>query len=420
MVDTGDKFEKLRERAERLVKQTGLSHEKDFKMPEMMRLLHELEVHQMELELQHRELEEANKELEKSRQGFQALFEKAPIGYLVTNHEGIIRRANLTASNMLQIERATLEDDYSLIELVHEDDKDTYYRYRQQAIQTDTDQQCRIKLMRPDGEMLLVDLRQRRVDDTTLHITLVDVTEIHEADIARQEADSRQKKMDKLKRRMIRTLGHELRTPLSAILLSGQMLKRYNGGLSDIQLKRLDKIMYNTHHLMDIIQEVVASNPYDITVEAEDPEHIDMTAFIPHMINAVTDGERIQHTLDIQSGSQTVYWDRNNLERLMGHLLMNALKYSEDDVLLTVELQSNEMVIRLEDSGMGIPDEAKDHIFELFYRAENVETISGIGLGLNIAKRVVNLHDGKIDIESTLDEGTTVTVTLPRYLMKQR
>jgi signal transduction histidine kinase len=198
------------------------------------------------------------------------------------------------------------------------------------------------------------------------------------------------------------------------------MLKRYNGGLSDIQLKRLDKIMYNTHHLMDIIQEVVASNPYDITVEAEDPEHIDMTAFIPHMINAVTDGERIQHTLDIQSGSQTVYWDRNNLERLMGHLLMNALKYSEDDVLLTVELQSNEMVIRLEDSGMGIPDEAKDHIFELFYRAENVETISGIGLGLNIAKRVVNLHDGKIDIESTLDEGTTVTVTLPRYLMKQR
>jgi signal transduction histidine kinase len=100
---------------------------------------------------------------------------------------------------------------------------------------------------------------------------------------------------------------------------------------------------------------------------------------------------------------------------VIDNLVSNALKYSPADKSIWIDLSRDDarMVLRVQDEGIGIPDEDLKHLFEPFHRASNVGTISGTGLGLSITKHAVDLHGGTIVPESQPGVGTTFTVTLP-------
>jgi signal transduction histidine kinase len=110
--------------------------------------------------------------------------------------------------------------------------------------------------------------------------------------------------------------------------------------------------------------------------------------------------------------------DEQLLRRILLNLLTNAVKYSPDSraVELGVSLHNGDLVFRVTDHGLGIPPEARERLFETFYRAGNVAGIQGTGLGLSIAKKSVDLHGGTIDYTSEVGRGTTFTVTLPMHL----
>jgi signal transduction histidine kinase len=96
------------------------------------------------------------------------------------------------------------------------------------------------------------------------------------------------------------------------------------------------------------------------------------------------------------------------------NLLSNAIKYSSEnkEIIFSVEI-GDELVIQVQDKGMGIPEEEQQHLFERFFRAKNATNIQGTGLGLNIVQKHVDLMGGTIDFISKLDEGTTFIITLP-------
>jgi signal transduction histidine kinase len=107
--------------------------------------------------------------------------------------------------------------------------------------------------------------------------------------------------------------------------------------------------------------------------------------------------------------------DAKLLRQILSNLLSNALKYSPagSTVQFNLSFLESKVVFRVQDQGIGIPPEDLSRLFESFHRATNVGTIQGTGLGLAIVKQFVDLHGGKITVESTVDQGSTFTVTLP-------
>ena len=108
--------------------------------------------------------------------------------------------------------------------------------------------------------------------------------------------------------------------------------------------------------------------------------------------------------------------DTKLINHILINLLENALKYSQPDTKVQLELGllASHITFRIKDQGIGIPTENLSHIFNSFYRANNVDTKPGTGLGLSIVKRCVDLHRGGIAVNSTIGEGTIFNVKLPR------
>jgi signal transduction histidine kinase len=108
-------------------------------------------------------------------------------------------------------------------------------------------------------------------------------------------------------------------------------------------------------------------------------------------------------------------WDESLLRHILGNLLANGIKYSSEGNKVLFELipLEEEVIFRIQDWGIGIPAQDHHKLFEPFHRASNVGRIPGTGLGLAIAKSCVEAHQGKIVLDSEVDRGTTVTVSLP-------
>jgi len=114
-------------------------------------------------------------------------------------------------------------------------------------------------------------------------------------------------------------------------------------------------------------------------------------------------------------------FDPRLMRQVINNLLLNALKYSppEKTVQVTLSDTDQEFNLRVQDEGIGIPEDDLKHLFEPFHRATNVGTISGTGLGLSITRQSVELHGGTITVNSQLGAGTTFEVTIPKKLARQ-
>jgi signal transduction histidine kinase len=108
--------------------------------------------------------------------------------------------------------------------------------------------------------------------------------------------------------------------------------------------------------------------------------------------------------------------DEDLIKIILHNLIVNSINYSSEGskIIIDLKCEAKQAVIRIQDNGIGIPDDYFKMPFERFHRGSNVGHVPGTGLGLSIVKRYVDLHEGKIEIESQLNVGTTVTVTIPR------
>lgn len=137
-----------------------------------------------------------------------------------------------------------------------------------------------------------------------------------------------------------------------------------------------------------------------------------MSDFISEMNNIAKPQQKIVFH---HSGSQEVYTDKRIIRNILLNLVSNAIKFSPDDGLieLTCDNATDGLRLTVKDSGIGISEEDKQHLFERFFRARNAQNIQGTGLGLHIVSKYVELLHGTIVFDSELNKGTTFTVTAP-------
>lgn len=221
-----------------------------------------------------------------------------------------------------------------------------------------------------------------------------------------------------LRNQFMRTVSHEFRTPLASIALSVDMLESYSERMPAVsKQKRFAQIREQVKRLTEMLNEISIILKTEAPDAQFQPAALDLVKLCRMLVEAAQMSAQQTHTvvfthdqpiIDIQGNEQLLRYAISNL-------LDNAVKYSPQGGHVRLDVRQNErmVVLRVEDEGIGIPQENIRHLFEPFYRAENVGDIGGTGLGLAIVKQAIEMHGGTIEVESVIGKGTAVTVRLP-------
>lgn len=257
-----------------------------------------------------------------------------------------------------------------------------------------------------------------------------DITKRKQAENELRETLQTEKELNELKSRFISTASHEFRTPLTAILGSAELLKYYSHKWSE-QKKHLhcDRIYSHVQHMTQMLDDVLLMSKAEAGKLEFKPAPINAIAFCRCLVEELQQSVAGQHSImftpiglsdkpDSQTGassSTSIYLDEKLLQHILTNLLSNAIKYSPDEstIQFILTCKDNQIIFQIQDWGIGIPEEDQPRLFEAFHRATNVGKVPGTGLGLAIVKNAVDLHGGKITVNSQVGVGTTFTVVLP-------
>lgn len=287
----------------------------------------------------------------------------------------------------------------------------------------------RLELMgrRHDGSKfpMYVAVSEARFGERCLYTAIIqDLTERKRAEAERVEKErlhvalEKEKELRELKNSFVSTISHELRTPLSAIMLASDMLYKF-GDLAtpDEKKEYLETIKAQTAYLAEMVSDVMRLSKSDIMGPDFKPEWLSLEVVCRGIVDEVKRVHRTRHDIVFVSKQRPIHAnvDPKLLRHALINLLQNAIKYSPDggEVRMEMSRKRGQVIIRVSDQGIGIPPEDLDNLFTPFHRASNTEAIVGTGLGLYIAKQAVELHQGRIAVESEVGVGTTFTIYLP-------
>ena len=218
---------------------------------------------------------------------------------------------------------------------------------------------------------------------------------------------------------LISEFVHELRTPLASLSTATYLLLRPEMS-HEQQVQIINNIHTETLRLNSM-----ASSFLDLARLESGRVQFHKTRFnitdllfeCKDIMNAKAEEEKIQIRIDASDGLPQWEADRDKLKQVMLNLLSNAIKYNRPNgsIILSATAAEANVCIIIQDTGMGIPDEALPHLFEKFYRVRETEDkVAGTGLGLSICKQIVNGHGGRIEVKSKYGVGTSFSVMLPR------
>src|SRR5205085_2120154 len=217
------------------------------------------------------------------------------------------------------------------------------------------------------------------------------------------------------------SVSHELRTPLTSILGYLEMLTEGAAGpLPAPQRDILDIVDRNAQRLLVLIEELLIMSRVEAGTFRLSVGSVALAPLVEGALQAVLPGHAgrdLHLSVDVAPGVDSIQGDRDQLDRVMINLLSNAVKFTPDGgrVHVSVTADETDVVIRVADTGMGIPTADQAHIFERFYRSSATQhlAVPGTGLGLSITKAIIDEHGGQISISSVPGQGTEVTLRLP-------
>jgi len=235
------------------------------------------------------------------------------------------------------------------------------------------------------------------------------------------QANERLQELDRLKSKLISDVSHELRTPVTNLSLYLSVLER---GQPEKLAHYLPILKDQTSRLTRLIEDILSISRLDAGLPQEEFALVDLNTVVARVVTAHrAQADAVGVSLDFKSG-QHLSWvrgERQRLTQVVTNLVANAIHYTPRggrvDCRVVTDKKSNppQVGLMVSDTGMGIDPEDRPHLFERFYRGQRVSqsNIPGTGLGLAIVKEIVELHKGKIELQTELGVGTTFLVWLP-------
>lgn len=268
-----------------------------------------------------------------------------------------------------------------------------------------------------DGRWMRV--TDRKTPDGDMVSCRVDVTMFKQAQEAAESAN-------KAKSEFLSSMSHELRTPLNAILGFGQLLKNDSKHpISEAQQRAVKHILNSGSHLLTLIDEVLDLAKIEAGQERMSIENTNIADVIESCLSLVqttAEQHQIEIKNEIDNEHSTVLADYTRLKQVIVNLLTNAIKYNTEDGSVTLSTENREGTVRLKiaDTGPGIPPDKFEELFHPFSRlgAETTE-IEGTGIGLTISKKLIELMDGTIGVDSKVGEGSVFYIDLPMAAVQE-
>ncbi len=224
-------------------------------------------------------------------------------------------------------------------------------------------------------------------------------------------------KAERLRREFTANVSHELKTPLHTIAGSAELL--VNGVVKEQD--KMDfyvRIHSEAQRMIRLVEDIIHLSHLDEGAEDMPREKTDLFKVAAEVVEALqVEADHARVTLNMEGESAIVTGIPQLLSSLVFNLVDNSIKYNRacGSVSVTVKNESEGAVLTVADTGIGIPPEHQERVFERFYRVDKSRSkeLGGTGLGLSIVKHVAMLHQARIDLESVVEGGTTITVTFP-------
>jgi len=232
---------------------------------------------------------------------------------------------------------------------------------------------------------------------------------------------NRLKALDDMKSEFLSVVSHELKTPLTSMKEAANLLVDGVGGnLSDKQIRLITIMNKGINRLLTIINDILELSKLEGGMARLNIAQYDMNRIVSsHVAEILPYAEKKRIKIDAQYTSNPcmVMVDMNKILQVLTNLTHNAIKYSNDGGIIEIKVHQNglEAIVEVIDHGFGIPEGEIPLIFEKFYQSKATRGHSGIGLGLAIAKTIIEAHGGKINAKSDFGKGSTFFFTLPLH-----
>lgn len=335
------------------------------------------------------------------KESFLNIVQKSVIGMLVIDDEGVILFANRAAETLFKRKADSL---------VHQ----------QIGIPVIEGQMTEAGIVRPGGEPGIAAMSMTRTEWEGQPAYLVMLNDITEQKHAEEETE----RLLQLKSDILASISHELRTPLNNIIGYVELSISGVGKLTaEKAMMYLERTILNAQNLLGIVNGLLAASSLQADESAVKREKFilgDLIGACVHSVKAMKEYKSLNISMDVEKPAIEMASDRKKVVAIVGSLLSNAIKFTEEgDVVVSARHLSGRpgwVTIEVRDTGIGIPEDARDKIFEGFKQLDGSSTrkYGGLGMGLFLVNRYVQMLGGEIEVESKLGAGSTFSIHLPK------
>jgi PAS domain S-box-containing protein len=265
----------------------------------------------------------------------------------------------------------------------------------------------------------------KEVDDNISQVLVVEqnITKQKNAELEMIKALDKERELSELKSRFVSMASHEFRTPLTTVLSSANLMTKYaqNSDFEARQEKQIGRIKNSVRQLTNLLEDFLSIEKLEAGKISVSPSSFVLQEWVLDLVEEMglqtKQGQKIRYK---QKTLDSVWIDKQLLKNILYNLLTNAIKYSPENspIDITVSVTTKAIEIRIQDYGIGIPENEQNQLFERFFRAKNATNIQGTGLGLSIVKKYVQLLHGNITFTSTSEKGSTFILNLPNTQIK--
>lgn len=369
--------------------------------------------------------------LQTSEERYRVLFDLSPVAVYSIDSSGVIKEFNRVAAELWGREPAIGDTDERLCGSFKLFRPDGSYMPHEQCpmaqVVSGEIQEARdgeVIIERPDGSRVTVIVNIRPLKGPDGSITgaincFYDITERHRQERERQQQTEALADLNRRKDEFLAMLSHELRNPLAPIVNAVHLLRSESSNVVLQQRARtiIERQLTQMTRLVDDLMDVSRVSTGRIHLHLDD---ISVSAVVQRAVDAV------RHLIDQRGHQLTVSWppqpiwlhaDSDRLEQVIVNLLTNAAKYTEPGgkIWLSVAQEGRDCVVRVRDTGLGIAPDFLPHVLDLFTQGERslARSQGGLGIGLALVKRLVEMHSGRVEAHSPLGQGSEFIVTLP-------
>ncbi len=397
----------------------------DKKADDVQKLVHLLQVHQIELEHQNQELRIAQEELEVSRNKYVNLFDFSPIPYFTLDPDSIIKEVNLSASKLLGTDRGKIAG-RRFSSYILPDDRDSFNSFIKTIFTDPVKQSCELNVVNKNKLIFHVLLEGLELEDALepdrrCQVALIDLTEYRKLADSLIKTTEELKLLNSTRDKFFSIIAHDLRSPFQSLLGSSELLATEIDNLSHEEIavfgRGLNKNLINLYGLLDNLLHWALLQRNLLEYK---PVNFNLTDIVNKTIQISAQSASLKN-ISIYNNVDTritVYADIDLLRIVIQNLLINAIKFTPKEGQIIVSSIEKDGIAEVSflDTGIGInPDKISNLFnFDTIFTTEGTIGERGTGLGLPLCKEFIERNGGKISVESEPGKGSKFTFTVPK------